>query len=297
MVWNIFSNFAILFLIHIIMKKISFIISLLFICLSIVGQISKLRFDGCLMFTDVYLNEGNTSRLVNSMIDTGCSFCTIDSTYLVDNFKVDTNDLVLTDMLDAKKNCLSIKIDSFSFCGLALNNVFCIVLDMKSIFKNHAPDFIVGANVLHRHSWKFDMKDSTISLYDRCTEKGTNIKWKSHNDYKDVNLGFIVFEGKVGEKKNRFVFDTGTKYCYLQKDFYTGKKEIIKKESGNIYQPYAIRELELFKDVNFSIAKKPCCLNFFNGHPHGNFGLLNISFLKGKSFVLNYPKKILTIID
>ena len=279
------------------MKKISFIISLLFVCLSIVGHTSKLRFDGDWMFTDVSINEGSVNRVANSLIDTGSSYCVIDSTYLVDNFNVTLSDLQYTDIIDLKKHSLSIKIDSFSFCGLALNEVFCIVLDMKSLFKDYAPDFIIGANVLHRHSWKFNMKDSTINFYDGIKENGTTIKWKSHKDYKDISLGFIVFEGKIGEKKNRFVFDTGTKSCCLQKDFYTGKKELVYKETADVLLPYAIREIELFKDVRFNIGNNSYCLNFINGHSHGDFGLLNISFLKGKSFVLNYPKKILTIID
>lgn len=279
------------------MKRLGLLILIASTCISMLAQSSKLSFDGCLMFTEVNINEGSTSRVVNSLIDTGCSFCTIDSTYLVNNFNIEASDLIKTDILDVKKECLSIKIDSFSLCGHTFNDVFCIVFDMKSIFKDYTPDFIIGANVLHRHSWKFNMKDSTINLCDKNKEKGVVLKWKSHNDYKDINLGYIVFEGKIGNKNNRFVFDTGTKSCYLQKDFYTGKKEIIRKESANIYMPYAIRDFELYKDVSFCIGKHSFCLNFFNGHPHGDFGLLNISFLNGKSFIINYPNKILTVID
>lgn len=279
------------------MKRISLLSVISVIYLAVFAQSSKLYLDDSWMYTELKIQQNDINNTCKALIDTGCSFCTVDSSYLVNNFNVVAESLERTNVIDAKKNCFSVKINSISFCGKNFKDVFCIVLDLKSIFRQYAPDFIIGANVLHKHSWKFNIKDSILSICDKNKGKGIILKWKSHDDYKDINLGYVVFEGKVGGKNNRFVFDTGSKECKLQKDLYSGEKEIITKESADIYQSFAIIKKELFKDVCFDIANYSFSANFINGHAHGNFGFLNISFLKGKSFILNYPKKTFTIIN
>ena len=211
------------------MKKISFTLILAMFYLTMVAQTSKIYFDGSWIYTQLNIQKNNINISCKALVDTGCSFCTIDSTYLVSNFNVKAKDFNNTDIMNYKWIKHSIKIDSIFLCGNTFKNVFCIVIDLKKIFNKYAPDFIVGANLLSRRIWEFNMQKSELILCDKETKKGTVLRWKSHDNYKDISLGFIVFEGKIEGKKNRFVFDTGTKTCKIHEGICTGPCETVTK--------------------------------------------------------------------
>lgn len=51
----------------------------------VVAQSSPLYADESYLYTQVRLSHGDRERTVRALIDTGCSFCVIDSTFAVDS--------------------------------------------------------------------------------------------------------------------------------------------------------------------------------------------------------------------
>lgn len=159
----------------------------------------------------------------------------------------------------------------------------------------YAPKFIVGANILRSGAWKFDMEKNIVEPYDSNNKaKGIIYKWKNHEDYPDVAIDYIILDSKVNGKKTRFAFDTGCRNNKLQRGLYVGKPEQIQKETANIVNKLSIKTAELCRNVTFKIGKDEYTLDFIIGD--GNIGLLNIEFLQGHSFILNYKKQILELL-
>ena len=141
-------------------------------------------------------------------------------------------------------------------------------------------------------------KKLNLSLQDVAekAEIGINTiyKWKNHEDYPDVAIDYIILDSKVNGKKTRFAFDTGCRNNKLQRGLYVGKPEQIQKETANIVNKLSIKMAELCRNVTFKIGKDEYTLDFIIGD--GNIGLLNIEFLQGHSFILNYKKQILELL-
>ena len=124
--------------------------------------------------------------------------------------------------------------------------------------------------------------------------KGIIYKWKNHLDYPDVAIDYIILDSKVNGKKTRFSFDTGSKYNKLQHGLYVGEPEQIQKETADIGNKLSIKTAELCRNVTFKIGKDEYTLDFIIGDR--NIGLLNIEFLQGHSFILNYKRQILELL-
>ena len=107
-------------------------------------------------------------------------------------------------------------------------------------------------------------------------------------------IDYIILDSKVNGKKTRFAFDTGCRNNKLQRGLYVGKPEQIQKETANIVNKLSIKTAELCRNVTFKIGKDEYTLDFIIGD--GNIGLLNIEFLQGHSFILNYKKQTLELL-
>lgn len=117
---------------------------------------------------------------------------------------------------------------------------------------------------------------------------------ENHLDYPDVAIDYIILDSKVNGKKTRFSFDTGSKYNKLQHGLYVGEPEQIQKETADIGNKLSIKTAELCRNVTFKIGKDEYTLDFIIGDR--NIGLLNIEFLQGHSFILNYKRQILELL-
>ena len=70
-------------------------------------------------------------------------------------------------------------VDSIEFCGKLYHKVPCLVADLKGIFLEYAPDFIVGGDILRDRPLKFNRTSMMIEPFTGKHEKGSIIlKWK-----------------------------------------------------------------------------------------------------------------------
>lgn len=257
---------------------------------------SKLIFKDKFMFTESKVFNAKSEHLITSLIDTGSSLCIIDSTFAIDSCGVLENELKPISVNKTKTKITSIYLDSLLFSGVTYHNVYCLVADLAGIYKKYAPRFIIGANILKYGAWKFDMKKQIIEPYNHKSKNQAIVyKWKNHEDYSDVAMDYIILDSKVNGKETRFAFDTGSKNNKLPNDLYEGKVELIQKETANIGNDLSIKTAKMYRNVIFKIKNNEYKLDFIN--TDDNIGLLNIEFLNDHSFILNYRKKTLVILE
>jgi len=181
------------------------------------------------------------------------------------------------------------------FCETIFEKVLCVVTDLKGIYKHYAPSFIVGANILKNNSWFFDLKNGLIKLELPQSTNKMSIKWKNHEDYHDVAKDYIVFDGSIKGQKTRFIFDTGCKFNKLQHGINLSNMVLIEKETANMDHKLSKETAYLFKNVDFKLGKNNLNVDFLKSEKKCCY--LNIEFLNGRNFILNYPQKTLDIID
>ena len=263
-------------------------------CITAKAQ-SKLIFKDKFMYADAQVFNESKKHSIPSMIDTGCSLCIIDSIFAIDSCGIKENELQKISVNQTQDKVSSAFIDSIYFCGKTYHKVYCLVADLTGIYKKYAPRFIIGANILKSTAWKFDMERNSIEPYNYNNKaKGIIYRWKNHKDYPDVAIDYIILDSKINGKKVRFAFDTGSKNNKLQRGLYVGEPELIQKETANIGNKLSIKAAELCRNVTFKIGKDEYTLDFVIGDR--NIGLLNIEFLHGRSFILNYKKQTLELL-
>ena len=275
------------------MKKIGLLLLFSMVVFSVAGQTSKLNFKGDWMVTDIQLCKSQGNIPVNAMIDTGCSCCVIDSTYIE---KICTGFIDLRkDLNTGNKGYPSIVLDSLVVCGKTFNDVKCLVVNLKSKFPF---DFLLGANVLQQNVWRFNLKDSVLQICNNDEEfNGQVCKWENDKYFKFLPKDCIAFIGKVGKKTTMFHFDTGSNYCMLNKGLYDGQKVTVEAKTSTI-KGTITKIIPYYKNVNFKIKDNTFTCDFLES-VLGNkkYNTINISFLKGKSFVLDYPQRKLIVLQ
>lgn len=278
-----------------IMRVFFITLSVLFSFITTSRSQSKLVFKEKFMYSNTIIFHEKNEVTISSLIDTGCSLCILDSIFAINSCGIKENTLETFYVNQNKTKISSTIIDSLSFCGKTYTKVHCLVADLSGIYQKYAPKFIIGANILKQGAWKFDMEKSIIEPYD-CNKKtkGVVYKWKNHKNYSDVAIDYIVLEGKVGSKNTRFIFDTGCRNNKLQFGVYDGPTELIQKESADIGNKLSIKTEKLCRNIKFKIGKDEYMLDFIIGNK--KLGLLNIEFLQGHSFILNYKKQILEVL-
>lgn len=258
---------------------------------------TRLTLKGALMFAPVELHQGQNTLPTDALIDTGSSFSVVDSTFAVDHLHVDPQTLQpqkvrgVVELVDMHRTT----IDSLHFGGETYRAVPCVVADMRRRFQQHAPMFIIGADVLKRALWKFDLSALTIEKMGHAKPKGTALKWKSHRDLSYATLFSIYFLVKINGQKHYLMFDTGGRTNHLPPHLGLQADGKIEKETASIESTLKMQEFDLYKSVPFEIGGQKFMLDFLSAR--GKEGCLNIEFLKGKSFVLHYKKKRLILLD
>ena len=277
------------------MKAGLILLSMIFAVFLSANSQAGLVFKDKFMYSNAQIFHDRSEHIVSSLIDTGSSLCIIDSIFAIDSCGINESALE-TIYVNQNRTKLSIAvIDSVSFCGKKYTKIPCLIADLSGIYQKYAPKFIIGANILKQGAWRFDMESKLIEPYDYNKKtKGVVYKWKNHNSYSDVAVDYIILEGKVGKKNTRFIFDTGSKNNKLQSGIYDGPIELIQKESADIGNKLSVKTEKLCRDIKFEIGKKVFVLDFIIGNK--NLSVLNIEFLQGHSFILNYPKQILVVL-
>lgn len=245
------------------------------------------------IYTDVVLAVGDSSRHLQAMIDTGCTTCVIDSTYAVDSCGIDIGGLKTT-TTNRIYQVYRTTIDSICFCGTTYRQMLCIIIDLKGLFRQYAPRFIVGANILKTGAWMVDTERQVFEPYDvGAKAAGTVLRWKCPKRFHHADAIFL--NGKVEGRKAWFLFDTGARHNKLPQGVYTGPTETMQKETAHIGHPMDTTVAELCRNVGLSIGRSDYVMDFFI-HERRDHGLLNIRLLQGRPFILDYKKKRLVIL-
>ena len=262
----------------------------MFCILSCLTAKAQTKFVESWIYSEVSLSRGEQTQSVKSMVDTGCSFCVIDSAYATDVFKIRDNDYIIK---GKRKKTNYIVLDSLRFCGATYNKVYCIVMDLSGKFIDYAPRFIIGGNILIRGAWKFDLANNSVEPYDiKRKPTGNVIHWKYYPKKKAVNT--IRLKGVIGKDKVSFLFDTGSRHCKLPKGFDAGPTETVRKESANWALRLQMVEAELTRNVHFKIGKNEFTHDFFDGQ-HDD-GYLNAYSFGGDAVILNYNSQTLEVV-
>lgn len=258
---------------------------------------SELTMKNNMMYADVVLSHNGKTHKISSMIDTGCSYCLIDSTYAVDSCNiVMTGDYGSGVTASGQRiNSFYVDIDSVCFGGIVFPKIHCFVADLAGKFKHYAPKFLIGADVLKRELWKFDLKQNKMTL---CKNPVKNvkytIKWKD-NYYGRKFINNIWFDCKVDGKKTRVHFDSGSRRNWLPIEMGISQTTTIVSERADLANSLRLDTI--------GVAEKTP-VSFSDYHVNLDFSLeatclprINTEFLWGKSFVLDYRKSRLYILE
>ena len=243
------------------------------------------------IYRDVALSRGTQTESVKSLVDTGCSFCVIDSTYVAEVFKISDKDYTI---IGYRNKMNYIVLDSLRFCDTTYHKVYCMVIDLSGKFIDYAPRFIIGGNILINGAWKFDLANNSVEPSDvKRKPAGTVMRWNYYPKKEAVNT--IRLKGHIGKQKVDFLFDTGARYCKLPKGFKAGPTETVRKESASATLSLQTVEAELTRNVHFKIGKCEFTHDFFESQ-RGD-GLLNAFSFGGNAVVLNYKRQTLEVIS
>ena len=260
---------------------------------------SQITIKNNLMYVDVAVyNSGLCSTIRETTIDTGASVCAIDSTYAVDSCQIkgERVNAVVGNTMGKDVNSSYVYLDSIAFGGVVYTNVRCYLVDMAGTLQQLAPKFIIGGEVLKEGYWCCDLKENTFQrLMSVPKNVVATLKWKK---YADAALNHIYFEGKIGGKDTRILFDTGALLNGLTYDFDLTPTEKVWLPSANMIDKLTYKEAGLCKNIPVEIANYTFNLDFVKALKAGpKSPRINAGFLQGKKWVLDYKRRRLLILD
>ena len=250
-----------------------------------------------LLFADVSVFNAGLSCTSLAMIDTGASVCVIDSTYAVDSCQIKGERVKATmgNTRGKEINTSYVYVDSIAFGGVVYTKVRCYLVDLVGKLQQFAPKFVVGGEILKNDLWCYDLKEYTLQRYTTTPDNVVaTIKWKR---YTDSALNHIYFEGKIGGKKTRILFDTGATRNSLTSDFDLTPTEKIKIQSANFADKFTQKEVGLCKNISVELSKYNFNLDFIKDKREGSkYPRINADFLQGKKWMLDYKRRRLLIL-
>ncbi|MBF1590705.1 MAG: aspartyl protease family protein [Prevotella shahii] len=251
-----------------------------------------------LMFADVSVFNSGLCLTSQAMIDTGSSVCVIDSTYAVDSCQIKGERVNATvgNTMGKDINTSYVYVDSIAFGGVIYTNVRCYLVDLVGKLQQFASKFVIGGEILKRDLWCYDLKRYTLQRYAATPDKVVaTLKWKR---YADAALNHIYFEGKIGGKKTRILFDTGSVRNAVTSSFDITPTEKIKVQSANFAEKLSHKEVGLCKNIPVELSKYNFNLDFIKVKGDGSkYPRINADFLQGKKWVLDYKRRRLLILD
>lgn len=258
---------------------------------------SQLTIKNNWMFTDVTISNAGSANKVSGMIDTGASVSLIDSTFAVDSCQVKDlkGDRTMGNGSGKYIKSSSIYLDSISIGGVVYTEVWCFVVDLAGKLQQYAPKFIIGGDILKKDIWSFDLKENQLK---RCFSVPDNVAVTLHwKKFADAALNYIYFKGKVGGRKTRILFDTGSRRGDVPCSSELIPTSIIKVPRGNIAEALTYKEEGLCKDIPVEISDYSFKVDFIKPNECGaKYPVINADFLQGKKWVLDYKHRRLLIL-
>ena len=188
------------------------------------------------------------------------------------------------------------QLDSLNFCGETYRNVTFVVMEMQQKFKGKVPDLVLGNSILSHRAWHIDLQRHTFTPCSPDRYYG-KIRLKCSIG-KRVEYGFIFLKAKVGGRKVRMQFSLSKGLHLLPHGVYGFPWQSLTREGGSVDRPLSLETLPLYKDVPTQIGDFHFVADYRLGYPgEDKVGTLYLDALEGKSFVLNYPKKMIEILE
>ena len=223
-------------------------------------------------------------------ISSTLTHCLMDSTYAVNVFKVDIAQLKSAEVNKKEEGYYSLWLDSLTFCGETYRNVKFVVMEMQQRFNGKVPNVVLGNSILRHRAWHIDLQRHTFTSCSPDQHYG-RIRLKCSMG-KGMEDGSIFLKAKVGGRKVQMQFSLNKGLHILPHGEYDLQPQT------NIPCPLALATLPLYKNVTTQIGDFNFVSDYKLGFPdEGKVGTLFLDALEGKSFVLNYPKKVIEILE
>ena len=262
--------------------------------LSSAAQI-PITFKNNWMYVDASFSYGDKSFPISAMIDTGCTYCVIDSTFAVDSCGITPQNPDYNGYNTSRDRTRIFYTTIPILCvgGKEFTEVKCAIIDLSGKFQtNHR--FIIGADILSKELWKFNLKSCILE----CLDKNSSLSYKSIITWDKRSALFyngIVLKAKVNGKKAFFLFDTGSRYNQLPKEVGILPTDTIVKEFANIATPIVWKNRERVRAAQFSLSSINLPIDFLLTNE--SIGYLNIEFLLGRTFIIDYTKKRILLVE
>ena len=110
------------------------------------------------MYVDAMLSSKEKNVHTSAIIDTGCTYCLIDSTFAAD-LQLSTIDTTFISYSTQKTpmSVSRVNLPQLAIGEKVYNNVLCIIVDLQGKSKEYAPSFIIGADIISRDLWNIDL--------------------------------------------------------------------------------------------------------------------------------------------
>ena len=262
----------------------------------VVAQSSPLYADQSYLYTPVRLSHGDNARTVRALIDTGCSFCVIDSTFAVDSCGWDRAALAplhTRAASGARVPVHSVVLERVDFCGTTFT-VKCLVVDLKGKFLHYASNFIIGENLLSAQPLCFDWPHRRLKVGDALGKNGAVLRWQTRESSDGTFTKGIFLKGRVGGKKVRFFLDSGSRYNKVKAVLLPdAPRETMDLPQGDISRRLEVQQVPVCRDVETRVGDRTTRLNFvLTDRPDA---VLNFDFLRNTIFVLDYDRREIRI--
>ena len=229
-------------------------------------------------------------------ISSTLTHCLMDSTYAVNVLKVDIAQLKPAVVNKKEGGYYSLRLDSLNFCGETHRNVMFIVMEMQQQFKGKLPDVVLGNSILNHRAWHVDLQRHTFTPCSPDQYYG-KIRLKCSIG-KGVKYGYVFLKAKVGGRKVRMQFSLCKGQHILPHGDYGFPWQSQTREGGSFDRPLSLETVPLYKDVATQIGDFHFVADYRLGYPgEDKESILYLDALEGKSFVLNYPKKMIEILE
>lgn len=263
----------------------------------VVAQSSPLYADQSYLYTPVRLSHGDRERTVRALMDTGCSFCVIDSTFAVDSCGWDRAALAplhTRATSGARVPVHSGVLERVDFCGTTFIAVKCLVVDLKGKLLTYAPNFIIGENLLSAQSLCFDWPHRRLSVDEALGKNAAVLCWQTRESRDGTFTKGIFLKGRVGGKKVRIFLDSGSRYNKVNAALLPdAPRETMELPQADISRRLEVQQVPVCRDVETRVGDRTTCLNFvLTDRPDA---VLNFDFLRDTVFVLDYDRREIRI--
>lgn len=253
------------------------------------------RYGTHFLMMNATLHHQNVARQLEVGLSTGMSHCLLDSTYVVDSLGVDISQLKASTINGEKRGCGVLLLDSLDFCGDTYRNVWCLVMETKTRLKGKMPPVVIGNNVLGGKAWHVDLQRQTFTP---CSPKlhysKTRLKWKTGSTYEST---MMFLKAKVGGRKVLLQFTMDLGKNILPHGIYPFPSTALTKEGGSLQRGVSEETVPVYEGVTAEIGDFRFTTDYVLGFPGDETGALRATAFGERSFVLNYKKKLIEILE